>query len=133
MLDDKNIDRLISIAKFAREKAYAPYSNQFKVGAAVLVEDGSIFSGCNVENASFGATVCAERIAIFKAISEGHDSILAVAVIADYPQPISPCGMCLQVISEFGEDIDVIMTNIKGEIEKSNLKNLLPKSFRFET
>lgn len=132
MLKDDIRDKLLEEAKKAREHAYAPYSNDFKVGAAVLTEDGSIFCGCNIENASFGATICAERVAIFKAVCEGHRTIRALAIIADYSKPVTPCGMCLQVISEFGEDVDIIMANTKGETELSNITKLLPKNFKFE-
>lgn len=131
MLNDEMKDRLLAIATEAREHAYAPYSNDFKVGAAVLTEDGSIFSGCNIENASYGATICAERVAVFKAVCDGHRKIRALAVIADDLQPIAPCGMCLQVISEFGQDADVIMANTKGDVELTNMKKLLPRNFKF--
>jgi cytidine deaminase len=131
MLNQDVKGRLLAMASEAREHAYAPYSNDFKVGAAVLTEDGSIFCGCNIENASFGATICAERVAVFKAVCEGHRNIRALAVIADYPQPIAPCGICLQVISEFSKDADVIMANTKGETELTNIKKLLPRNFKF--
>lgn len=85
---------LLQAAKEARKNAYARYSG-LKVGAAVLTEDRQIYTGCNVENSSYGATMCAERVAVFKAVSEGHDRIIAIAVVADLPNPIFPCGMCL--------------------------------------
>jgi cytidine deaminase len=131
MLKEDIRDRLLKIANEARKHAYAPYSKDFKVGAAVLTEDGSIFPGCNVENSSFGATMCAERVAVFKAVCEGHRKIRAIAVIADDSQPIAPCGMCLQVISEFGQDADIIMANTKGDVELTNMKVLLPRNFKF--
>jgi len=131
MLSDDVQNKLLKVAKHARKNAYAPYSRGFKVGAAVLTEDGSIFDGCNVENPSFGATMCAERVAVFKAICEGHHKIRAVAVVAKSPHPIPPCGVCLQVISEFGPDADVLMANTAGEVTVSNMRHLLPLVFVF--
>ena len=124
-------NELVSIAKKAREQAYAPYSGDFKVGAAVLTNSGEIYSGCNVENSSFGATMCAERVAVFKAVAEGHRKIKAVAVVADTPDPISPCGLCLQVISEFGDDTIVLMSNTAGDTLQSEMRKLLPIVFKF--
>ena len=121
---------LLTAALRAREKAHAPYSN-FAVGAAVLTEDGEVFTGCNVENASYGATVCAERVAIFKAVSAGHKSIKALCVVADLPQPVSPCGICRQVIAEFGRNAEVVMANTKDQIQTANMKELLPLGFEF--
>jgi len=132
MVSDETISKLIEAAKRARENAYAPYSRDFKVGAAVLTEDGSIFDGCNVENASFGATMCAERVAIFKAVCEGKRRIIAVAVVAESSNPIPPCGACLQVISEFGSDADIIMANTTGKFTTSSMKQMLPFNFRLE-
>lgn len=121
--------QLLSAALEARERGYAPYSS-FKVGAAVLTEKGEIFTGCNIENASYSATVCAERVAVFKALSAGHNSIKAIAVVADYPEPVSPCGICRQVIAEFGPNVDVLMANTKGETRTANMKQLLPSTFK---
>jgi cytidine deaminase len=120
--------KLVKEAKKARKKAYTPYS-KFKVGAAVLSGDGKIFTGCNIENASFGLAVCAERVAIFKAISEGSSKFEAIAVIGDTDKPCSPCGACRQVISEFGEDIPLIMANLKGDVKIIKIKELLPEAF----
>ena len=120
--------RLIEEAEKARKRAYTPYS-KFQVGAAVLCVDGRIFTGCNIENASFGLTVCAERVAIFKAISEGLTKFEAIAVIGDTDKPCSPCGACRQVISEFGEDIPLIMANLKGDVKIKKIKELLPEAF----
>lgn len=130
-LDTDLRERIVSEARKAREQAYAPYSGDFKVGAAVLTEAGEIFSGCNVENASFGATVCAERVAVFKAVSAGHRRIQAVAVIAETSDPIPPCGMCRQVIAEFGADAEVLMANTAGDFRISNMRELLPSVFEF--
>ena len=124
----KEYEKLIQEAEKARKKAYTPYS-KFKVGAAVLCDDGKIFSGCNIENASFGLTICAERVAFFKAISEGSTKIKAIAVIGNTNKPCSPCGACRQVISEFGEDIPLIMTNLKGDVRIKKIKELLPEAF----
>jgi cytidine deaminase len=125
---NKEYDKLIEEAKKAREKAYTPYS-KFKVGAAVLTSEGKIFSGCNIENASFSLSTCAERVAIFKAISEGANKLKAVAIIADTKRPCTPCGACRQVISEFGENIVLIMANLKGDIKISKIDKLLPNAF----
>jgi cytidine deaminase len=129
-LSSETTQELLSSALRARDKAHAPYS-KFAVGAAVLTENGEIFTGCNIENASYGATVCAERVAIFKAISAGHKSIKAIAVIADLPEPISPCGICRQVISEFGLDAIVVMANTKGKTNTSSMTELFPHAFKF--
>ncbi|GAI31795.1 unnamed protein product [marine sediment metagenome] len=117
--------KLIKEAEKARKRAYTPYS-KFKVGAAVLCADGKIFTGCNIENASFGLAVCAERVAIFKAISEGSTKFEVIAVIGDTDKPCFPCGACRQVISEFGEDIPLIMANLKGDVKIKKIKELLP-------
>jgi len=129
------IDRLLQAAEAARVHAYARYSG-FTVGAAVLADNGSIHSGCNVENASYGLTVCAERVAIFRAVSEGAAKILAVAVVASGASPAMPCGACLQVISEFGgPDALIISASADGpeEREVHLLEALLPKPFRLTT
>jgi cytidine deaminase len=120
-------EQLIKAAAKAREAAYAPYSH-FQVGAAALTDNGILYTGCNIENASYGLTVCAERTAIFSAIAAGEKRIAAVAVIADTPEPTAPCGACRQVMAEFGVE-DVIMANTKGEICKLKLRELLPYSF----
>jgi len=120
--------KLIKEAEKARKRAYTPYS-KFKVGAAVLSTGGKIFTGCNIENASFGMSVCAERVAIFKAISEGSTKFEAIAVIGDTDKPCSPCGACRQVISEFGEEIFLIMVNLKGDVKIKKIGELLPEAF----
>ena len=118
---------LIDITIDARKRSYSPYSG-FPVGAAVLTADGSIYSGTNVENASYGATMCAERVAIFKAVSEGADKILALAVYTSAAEFAFPCGMCLQVLSEFAEDIPVIVAGDSG-MKTFSLSELLPHRF----
>jgi cytidine deaminase len=120
---------LIEFARQARERAHAPYSG-FKVGAAVECEDGTVFVGCNVENSSYGLSLCAERIAIFKAISEGRQDLRRIAVIADAYAPVRPCGACRQVISDLlGVDAEVIMANLAGLTDTKNIQDLLPLPF----
>ncbi|MFZ5816870.1 MAG: cytidine deaminase [Bacillota bacterium] len=121
-------ERLIEAARRAREQAYVPYSG-FPVGAALLTEDGTLITGCNVENASYGLTNCAERTAIFKAVSEGHRRFAAIAVIADTPEACSPCGACRQVMSEFGPDARVILTNLRGNTVVTTVREILPGAF----
>lgn len=118
---------LIELAKQAAENAYAPYSNYY-VGAALLTEDGHVFKGCNIENASFGATNCAERTAIYKAVSEGYRSFMKIAVIAKDGSTAYPCGICLQVMQEFMPD-GVVVLEQDNEIISYPLKKLLPKGF----
>ena len=119
---------LISAARTAREHAHAPYSN-FRVGAAVRAKSGRIFTGCNVENATYGLTLCAERVAIFKAISEGERGFDAVAVVADTDTLTPPCGSCRQILWEFCGDAEVVLANLKGQVERHRMSALLPKPF----
>jgi cytidine deaminase len=119
---------LIEKATEARENAHAPFSN-FKVGAALLTESGEIFTGCNVENASYGLTMCAERVAIFKAISEGKKDFTQLAVVADTDNLTPPCGACRQIIWEFCGDIPIILSNLSGENATFQMSELLPKAF----
>jgi len=121
-------DSLISAAKQTRENAHAPYSN-FRVGAAVRASSGRIFGGCNIENATYGLTVCAERIAIFKALSEGERNFDAIAVVTDTERLTPPCGACRQLIWEFCGDVPVIMANLRGQSETVAMRELLPKPF----
>ncbi|HOV53578.1 MAG TPA: cytidine deaminase [Fervidobacterium sp.] len=125
--DKTGIGELISIAKDVMKNAYVPYSN-FKVGAALLTKSGKIYTGVNIENSSFGLTNCAERTAIFKAISEGEREFETLVVVADTEEPVSPCGACRQVMSEFG-DFEVVLTNLKGDIIQTSVNQLLPYSF----
>ncbi len=125
--------QLLEAARGAVKQAYAPYS-KFRVGAAVLTENGSIFSGCNVENASYGLTICAERNAIFSAVAaEGGDKmkVRAVAVLTEHNVPCSPCGACRQVIFEFGPDATVLFQGLEG-MRDSRADDLLPEGFRFK-
>lgn len=124
-----NREQLIDIAKAAREKAYVPYS-KFPVGAALLLENGEVITGCNIENASFGLSNCAERTAVFKAVSEGKTNIKGIAIIADTEGPVSPCGMCRQVFAEFcAGDTPVVLTNLKNDIKETTVSELLPYAF----
>lgn len=120
---------LIKAAAQARKNAYAPYS-KFTVGAAVVGGSGKTYTGCNVENSSFGATICAERVAIGQAIAAGETKITQVAIIASSKEPCTPCGICRQVISEFGPQAEIICASEDGrKIEKYTIKELLPHSF----
>lgn len=121
-------DLLIDAAKQARGNAHAPYSN-FRVGAALRSTSGRIFSGCNVENASYGLTMCAERVAIFKAISEGERGFSALAVVTDADVLTPPCGACRQLIWEFCGDVAVTIANLKGQTEVMQMKDLFPRPF----
>jgi cytidine deaminase len=127
-----NIELLIKEAEAAREKAYTPYS-KFNVGAALLTNDGKIYRGCNIENAAYSMTNCAERTAIFKAISEGDKEFAAIAVVADTKRPVPPCGACRQVLLELcPKDMKVILTNLNGDIEQVTVHELLPGGFSAE-
>ena len=121
-------EALIAAAKQSRENAHAAYSN-FRVGAALRAASGRVFGGCNVENATYGLTVCAERVAIFKAISEGERGFDAIAVVADTDSLTPPCGACRQLIWEFCGDVPVVLANLKGRIEVVAMHDLLPKPF----
>ncbi len=121
-------EALIAAAKDARLNAHAPYSN-FRVGAALRAASGRIFGGCNVENATYGLTVCAERVAIFKAISEGERGFDAIAVVTDAESLTPPCGACRQLIWEFCGDVPVILSNLKGKAETIRMRDLFPKPF----
>ena len=126
----KDLKELIEAAKMVREKAYAPYSD-FKVGAAIKTKSGKIYVGCNVESASYGLTVCAERVAIWKAISEGEKEFdfETIAVVADTQDLTPPCGVCRQIIWEFCGDVPVIFANLKGKTETVKMSELLPRAF----
>ena len=119
---------LIAVAREARERAFAPYS-KFKVGAAIETEDGTIVTGCNIENSTYGLTVCAERVAVFKAVSEGHRAFRRVAVVADTADPTPPCGPCRQLLWECCGDIEVILANLSSDMGHHRLRDLLPLPF----
>ena len=130
-LTEVQIQTLLNAAKEAQAAAYAPYSN-FPVGAAVMLSDGAIFKGCNIENASFGLTVCAERVAIFRAIAEGHIDIVALSLVTNAPRIGRPCGACRQVIAEFSQGASpiIVITSIaSGEYVVETIADLLPSAF----
>ncbi len=120
-------EALIEQARAARERAYAPYS-RFSVGAALRAKSGRVYCGCNVENLSFGLTICAERAAVCAAVSAGEVEFEAIAVVADSIQPVTPCGACRQVLAEFSADLPVCSVNLQGERFESTLAELLPRA-----
>lgn len=121
--------QLLEQAIAARENAYVPYS-KFPVGAALLTSDGKVYLGCNIENAGYSMTNCAERTAMFKAVSEGDRTFKALAVSADTEGPVSPCGACRQVLAEFcAPDMPVYLTNLKGDVQDTTISELLPGAF----
>jgi cytidine deaminase len=121
-------DALIAAALAARENAFAPYS-KFRVGAAIEDSEGRIHTGCNVENATYGLTVCAERVAVFKAVSEGVRKFRRVAVAADTDRLTPPCGACRQILWEFCGDVEIVLVNLGGQTETYQLRDLFPKPF----
>jgi cytidine deaminase len=124
-----DMNNLVQKAIEGRKQAYVPYSN-FQVGAAVLTSNNEIFIGCNIENASYGLTNCAERTAIFKAVSTGSKEINAIAIVGDTDGPISPCGACRQVLAEFcTENTKIILANMKGDTMETSIQELLPGFF----
>ena len=129
-LDPATVERLVAAARQVAEYAYVPASG-FHVGAAVLAADGEVYVGCNVENASYGLTICAERSAIFQAVAGGARRIEAVAVATPGAEPTSPCGACRQVLSEFGPDMAVILIGRDGARRDHRLSELLPDPFTF--
>jgi cytidine deaminase len=126
-MDQKTIDLLVTAAAAAREKAYVPYSG-YKVGSAVLTRSGRLYTGCNIENASYTPTVCAERVAIFKAVSEGETEFMAIAVVTE--NGVSPCGVCRQVLAEFMPRGEVVMATTDGSRQDvMTVAELLPRAF----
>ena len=125
------MSKLVEAAIAARENAHAPFS-KFRVGAALQDDTGRIFTGCNVENATYGLTVCAERVAVWKAVSEGARKFVAVAVAADTDQLTPPCGACRQILWEFCGDVPITLANLKGKSEALRLKDLFPRPFNAE-
>jgi cytidine deaminase len=124
-LSDSN---LIAAARNARLNAHAGFSH-FKVGAALETADGTIIAGCNIENATYGLTICAERVAMFKALSEGHREFRRIVVVAETEAPTPPCGACRQILWEFGGDMEVILANLTKETGRHRLSDLLPIPF----
>ncbi|XP_057371939.1 cytidine deaminase-like [Daphnia carinata] len=126
---DSSIQKIVNKAKAVRERAYCPYS-KFSVGAALLCEDGAIIDGCNVENVSYGLTICAERSAICKAISQGQKIFKSIAICAEMKEKfVGPCGACRQVLAEFSLDMDIYLCKPNNEIVKTTVGKLLPLSF----
>jgi len=119
---------LIKIALTARNHARAPYS-QFLVGAALLCGNGNIYSGCNIESSSFGLSLCAERVALAKALSEGETDFRCMAVVAEGQRPVKPCGACLQLLRDYAPDLELILGNLEGQYEQISLTRLLPYPF----
>lgn len=120
--------KLIAAARRARRHAQAAYSG-FKVGAALETTNGTVITGCNIENATYGLTICAERVAMFKALSEGHRKFRRIAVVADTQAPTPPCGPCRQILWEYGGDLEVILANLRRETGRHQLSELLPLPF----
>lgn len=127
-MSERDLKSLIEIAQDARERAFAPFSN-FRVGAAVETEDGEIYTGCNVESASYGLTVCAERVAIWKAISEGARCFGRLVIVADTETLTPPCGTCRQIIWEHCRNTTIVLANLRGETETVDIQHLLPRAF----
>jgi cytidine deaminase len=121
-------DNLVIAARRAREFAHAPFS-RFKVGAALETEDGTVITGCNVENATYGLTICAERVAVVKAVSEGHRVFRRIAIVADTTEPTPPCGACRQILWEFCGNLEVVLANLTEETGRFRLEVLLPLPF----
>ena len=120
--------KLVDAALAARHNAHTPFSN-FKVGVALEDETGRIFTGCNVENATYGLTMCAERVAVFKAVSEGAQNFRRIAVAADTDLLTPPCGACRQILWEFCGDVEIVLVNLQGKTETLRLKDLFPRPF----
>lgn len=123
-----DLHTMIALARRARDFAFAPFS-RFKVGAAIRTRDGRIYTGCNVENASFSLTLCAERVAIFKAISEGTREFTQVVIVTDAAKLTPPCGACRQVLWEFAPEAEVILANVRGRTKRMKMAALLPSPF----
>ncbi len=126
-----NDEELITRARQAQQNAYAPFSH-FKVGAALLTDKGQIYSGCNVENSTYGATNCAERSAVFTAVCSGARSFQKIVVVTDSEEPAMPCGICRNVLFEFSPNMEIVAVGASGKTERIQLSALFPKGFRFE-
>ena len=127
-MTEHNFPPLIEAATQARLQSVAPFSN-FLVGAAVRTENGKVYIGCNIESASYGLTVCAERVAIWKALSEGERQFTELAVVADTETLTPPCGTCRQIIWEFAKNAKIVLSNLRGEVETVSIRDLLPRAF----
>jgi cytidine deaminase len=127
MAKTNSVSSLEEAARKVRERAYAPYSN-FQVGAALESTSGKVFTGCNVENISFGLTICAERNAVFAAVAAGVRSFRRIVIVADSQEPVTPCGACRQVLSEFADNMEVVSINLRGRKHRAKLSELLPRA-----
>ncbi len=127
-MSEESLQQLIEKAKSARLRSIAPFSN-FLVGAAVKTDEGKIYTGCNVESASYGLTVCAERVAIWKALSEGERNFAELAIVADTESLTPPCGTCRQIIWEFAKNATIVLGNLRGETQIVSIRELLPRAF----
>jgi len=127
-LSEESLQQLIETAKAARLRSIAPFSN-FLVGAAVKTAEGKVYTGCNVESASYGLTVCAERVAIWKALSEGERQFIELAIVADTEALTPPCGTCRQIIWEFAKNATIVLGNLRGETQVVSIRELLPRAF----
>jgi cytidine deaminase len=127
-LSEESLQELIQTAKAARLRSIAPFSN-FLVGAALKTEEGKVYTGCNVESASYGLTVCAERVAIWKALSEGERQFTELAIVADTGALTPPCGTCRQIIWEFAKNATIVLGNLHGETQVVSIRELLPRAF----
>jgi cytidine deaminase len=127
-LSEESLQQLIETAKSARLRSIAPFSN-FLVGAAVKTAEGKVYTGCNVESASYGLTVCAERVAIWKALSEGERQFIELAIVADTEALTPPCGTCRQIIWEFAKNATIVLGNLRGETQVVSIRELLPRAF----
>jgi cytidine deaminase len=127
-LSEESLQQLIETAKSARLRSIAPFSN-FLVGAAVKTAEGKVYTGCNVESASYGLTVCAERVAIWKALSEGERQFIELAIVADTESLTPPCGTCRQIIWEFAKNATIVLGNLRGETQVVSIRELLPRAF----
>ena len=125
---EMQVEALVAKARSARDNAHAPFSN-FKVGAALETEEGGIFTGCNIENVTLNLSICAERVALFKALSEGHTRFKRIAIVSAGDTPTPPCGACRQILWEFCGDIELALANLQGKVETLRLKDLFPRAF----
>jgi len=132
MISENQIKKLINSAIEARENAYAPYS-KFKVGASLLTENGKVFHGCNVENSSYGGTICAERAAACSAVANGEQNFEAMAIVFDKTELALPCGICRQFLYEFNPELIILSANLDGNYEIKKLSGLLPEGFKLDT
>ena len=127
-MSEESLQQLIETAKSARLQSIAPFSN-FLVGAAVKTDEGKVYTGCNVESASYGLTVCAERVAIWKALSEGERQFVELAIVADTESLTPPCGTCRQIIWEFAKNATIVLGNLQGDTQVVSIRELLPRAF----